>query len=68
MRDTIIEEVRKARDDYARQFNYDLHAMCAELRREQRLGGAQVVSFPRRPVPIRRLDKAVDSIGDEPAS
>jgi hypothetical protein len=49
MPDTIIEEVRKTRDEYARRFNYDLHAMCADLRREQELGGAQVVSFPKRP-------------------
>lgn len=48
MSDTIIEEVRKVRDEYARQFNYDLHAMCAELRREQRQGALRVVSFPKR--------------------
>jgi len=48
MRDTIVEEVRKARDEYARRFNYDLHAMCADLRREQELSGAQVVSFLNR--------------------
>lgn len=52
MPDTIVEEVRKARDDYARQFNYDLHATCADLRREQQLSGAQVVSFPKRPVRV----------------
>ena len=50
MPDTIVEEVRKTRDEYARRFNYDLHAMCADLRREQGLGGAPVVSFPRRPL------------------
>jgi len=48
MPDTIIEEVRKLRDEYARQFNYDLHAMCAELRREQQHSGLRVVSFPKR--------------------
>ena len=50
MSDTIVEEVRKARDDYARRFSYDLHAMCADLRREQELNGSPVVSFPKRPV------------------
>ena len=50
MRDTIIDEVRKFRDDYARQFNYDLHAMCLDLRREQSLGEAPVVSFSTRPI------------------
>ena len=49
MRDAIVAEVRKAREAYARQFNYDLDAMCADLRRKQQLSGAQVVSFPKRP-------------------
>ena len=50
MRDTIIDEVRKFCDEYARQFNYDLHAMCLDLRREQSLGEATVVSFSTRPI------------------
>ncbi|MBI2481674.1 MAG: hypothetical protein HYV60_24420 [Planctomycetia bacterium] len=45
MPDTIIQEIRKTRDDYARQFNYDLHQMCLDLRREQELSGAKVVTF-----------------------
>ena len=49
MDDSIIEEIRKVRDELARRFNYDVHAMCADLRREQELGGAQVVSFAKRP-------------------
>ncbi len=43
MRDTIIDDLRKFRDEYAIQFNYDLHAMCLDLRREQSLGGSPVV-------------------------
>ena len=35
MSDTIIQEIRNTRDEAARRFNYDLHAMCMELRREQ---------------------------------
>ena len=49
MRDPIVEEVRKARDEYARQFNYDLDLICEDLRRKQQLKGAKVVSFPKRP-------------------
>ena len=45
MPDTIIQEIRKTRDEYARQFNYDLHQMCLDLRREQELSGATVVTF-----------------------
>jgi hypothetical protein len=45
MRDTIIQEIRNTRDEYAHQFNYDLHQMCLDLRREQELSGAKVVTF-----------------------
>ena len=47
--DPIIAEVRKARDEYARQFNYDLDAICADLRRKEQESGAVVVTLPKRP-------------------
>ena len=50
MPDTIIQEIRKTRDEYARRFNYDLHAMCLDLRREQELSGASVVTFSTKPI------------------
>jgi hypothetical protein len=58
MIDTIVEEVRKARDDYSRRFNYELHAMCVDLRRQQELSGGPVVSFPKRPVQVRHEEKS----------
>lgn len=30
--DPIVEEVRRVRDTLARQFNYDIHAIFADLR------------------------------------
>lgn len=45
MTDIIIKEIREFRDEYARQFNYDLHQMCLDLRRAQELSGATIVSF-----------------------
>jgi hypothetical protein len=50
MRDPIVDEVRKAREEYARQFNYDLDAICRDLRKKQELSGAKVISLPKRPV------------------
>jgi hypothetical protein len=50
IRDTIVDEVRKAREDYARQFNFDLDAICRDLRQKQQASGAPVVSLPKRPV------------------
>ena len=59
MSDTIVEEIRRVRDDYARRFNYDLHAMCAELRREQERAGGPVVSLPRRAVQASPASEAL---------
>lgn len=64
MRDTIVEEVRGVRDAYARQFGYDLHALCADLRREQQLSAGPIVSFPRRPVRFSPRNKALDPTGE----
>ncbi len=50
MHDPIVEEVRKARDEYAKQFNYDLDAICRDLREKQEKSRNKVVSFPPRRV------------------
>lgn len=34
--DPIVEEVRRVRDKLARQFNYDIHAIFADLRARER--------------------------------
>lgn len=49
MEDPIVEEVRRLRDEYARQFNYDLDAIFADLKRIERESQEPRVSFgPRR--------------------
>lgn len=50
MRDDIVEEVRQAREDYARRFDFDLDTICRDLRQKQESSGMPVVTFPRRPV------------------
>jgi len=48
--DPIVEEVRRARDEYAKKFNYDLDAICRDLQKKQEQPGKHVVSFPpKRP-------------------
>jgi hypothetical protein len=48
--DPIVEEVRKARDAYAKRFNYDLDAICRDLQEKQRLSHKKVISLPpKRP-------------------
>ncbi len=46
MRDPIIEEVRRARDAHAKQFNYDLDAICEDLRKREKAAGQPTVSLP----------------------
>jgi len=49
--DPIIAEVRRIRDEYARQFNYDLDAIFRDIEQKQSQSGRTYVSFPpKRPV------------------
>ena len=47
--DPIVEEVRRVRQEYARQFNYDLHAIAADLRKQEQEHPERLVSFPAKP-------------------
>lgn len=50
-RDPIVEEIHRIRDEHAKKFNHDLHAMFEDIRREQMASGRKVVSRPsRKPV------------------
>jgi hypothetical protein len=48
--DCIIAEVRQAREELAKRFNYDLRAMIQDARERQAASGRKVVAFPPRPV------------------
>jgi hypothetical protein len=56
MRDEIVEEVRKAREEYARKFNFDLDAICADLQRREKLSGRPVVLLPKRTPAVTALN------------
>ena len=49
MRDPIVEQVRKAREAYAAQFDHDLNRIVADLKRRQDQGEFQVVRRVPRP-------------------
>ncbi|MCW5200084.1 hypothetical protein VU05_05245 [Desulfobulbus sp. F1] len=46
--DQIVEEVRRIRNEYAKQFNYDLDAVCRDLQQKQEHSGRTLVSFAPR--------------------
>lgn len=48
--DPVIDEVRKIREAYAEKFNYDIKAICRDLKRKQAKHADKVISkpFPRK--------------------
>ena len=54
--DNIVAEVRQAREAYAKQFNYDIHAMWRDLKKRQQKNGLQRISLSTKrikPVPLK---------------
>jgi hypothetical protein len=64
-KDSIVEEVRRARERYAARFHFDLDAIYRDLRDRQERGEFQVVHRPpRRP---RLSNKAIQPSRDKAA-
>ncbi len=62
--DPIVGEIRRIRQKYAEQFNNDLHAICEDLRRQERESGSEFRSPPQG-----RADQSDDETStDEPAA
>lgn len=50
MKDPIVSEIRKYRQEHAQSFNYDLDSIFDDLQRKEQESGRKVVSRPpRRP-------------------
>lgn len=47
--DPIVEKVRRIRQEYAKQFDYDVRAMAADLRKREQRHRDRLVSFPPKP-------------------
>jgi len=54
--DPIVEEIRRVRQEYAKQFDYDVRAIADDLRRREQQHRDRLVSFP--PKPARRREMA----------
>ena len=48
MRDPIVEETRKLREEYAAKFGHDRDAIFDDVRKRQSMKGKRLVSFPPR--------------------
>jgi len=47
MIDPIVEEVRCIRDEHSKKFNYDLGAICADIRQHQEQFGRRLIRRKR---------------------
>ncbi len=47
--DPIVDEVRRIREEYAAQFNYDIRAMAEDLKKQEQKHAERLVSFPQKP-------------------
>lgn len=45
MNNPLINDVRRVRDEHSRKFNYDLAAICADIREHQKTCGHPVVTL-----------------------
>lgn len=45
MKDDVVSEVRRAREQQAAKFRFDLKAIVADARRRQKTSGHEVVNF-----------------------
>jgi hypothetical protein len=45
-KDEVLEEIYKIREEYAKSFNYDLQAICDDLRKKQIASRRQLISKP----------------------
>jgi hypothetical protein len=48
MRDNIIDEIHRIRDEHAKKFNYDLNAICEDYKKYQLEFAKRLVSLPSR--------------------
>ena len=65
----IIEEIHAFRAEYARQYDYDLRAICDAARKKQMQSGHEIVSFFDQTQPINsHLNLTNQSNGRLPAA
>ena len=59
MKDPIVEEVRRIRDDHSKQFNYDIDAICEDYKKRQLQVKDRLVRLKPR-VKVRVANKPVE--------
>lgn len=52
MKDPIIEEIRRFRNEHSKQLNYDLDAICEDYKAHQTRAGKQLVRLKPKTIAI----------------
>ena len=55
-KDEVLEEIYTIREEYAKSFNYDLQAICDDLRKKEAASGRKLISKPLKQVQCKVLD------------
>ena len=58
--DPIVDEIRRIRQEHSAKFNGDLHAICEDIRRQERESGRKYVSYPPRRAEIVTTSTSTD--------
>lgn len=56
--DEIVDETRKLREEYAARFEYDLAAIIADIKEQERQSDRPIVTLPPKPpvvVPMAKV-------------
>ena len=56
-RDPIVEEVRAAREAFAKEHGNDVRAIVRALQREEAESGRRLVSFPAKRLPKKQRER-----------
>jgi hypothetical protein len=62
MIDPIVEKVRRFRTEHARRFDFDLHAICADIRRFEVACGHEVVELPPKRIGLDKFGSNTESM------
>lgn len=60
--DPIVEELHEIREEHAKKFSYDVHAIFEDLKEKERQSGCKVLSLPlRRTAPPESCEDTADA-------
>lgn len=62
MKDPILDELHQYREEWAAQFNYDIHAMVADLRQAELAEQRPLVSLP--PKRVADISEVAERVSD----